>query len=233
MEKTSHLLHGKYYHIYNKGINGINLFYKKENYLHFMQLYDDYISGVAETYAWCLLPNHFHLLVRIKTEEEIGYYLVDETLPGSKNAGRFGSKNADRFKTTGNLPAFAKPGSVLSSRKPDPTHHFSHMFNAFAKAINEQHSRTGSLFQKSFKRIMVDNTDYFKNLILYIHNNPVKHGFVASCSDYPWSSYGSVISIKSTKIERTKILGWFNDKAGFINAHNRKDIEIDEIFMME
>ena len=64
---------GKYYHIYNRGNNGENLFLTTKNYYHFLSLYDKYISLVAETYAWCLMPNHFHLLVRIKDEVDIEF----------------------------------------------------------------------------------------------------------------------------------------------------------------
>jgi putative transposase len=67
---------GQYYHIYNRGINGEPLFREQRNYPYFLKLYVKYIEPVAETYAYCLLSNHFHLLVRIK---EIGP--VSETGP--------------------------------------------------------------------------------------------------------------------------------------------------------
>jgi putative transposase len=71
MQKFIPLEQGKFYHIYNRGINGVDLFRGKENYLHFLRLYDKYVGLVADTYSWCLLKNHFHLLVRIKAEEDI------------------------------------------------------------------------------------------------------------------------------------------------------------------
>ncbi|MEO4006687.1 hypothetical protein [Flavobacterium sp. CAU 1735] len=60
------LEHSKYYHIYNRGINSCTLFRKYENYEYFLKLYADYINPIAETFAWCLMPNHFHFIVRIK-----------------------------------------------------------------------------------------------------------------------------------------------------------------------
>lgn len=65
------LEHGHYYHIYNRGINSCALFRKSGNYEHFLRLYDKYILPVADTYAWVLMGNHFHLLVRIKSKEEL------------------------------------------------------------------------------------------------------------------------------------------------------------------
>ena len=56
------LENGKYYHIYNRGINSATLFKEKTNFEHFLKLYDFHINPVAETYAWCLMKNHFHFL---------------------------------------------------------------------------------------------------------------------------------------------------------------------------
>jgi len=57
---------GKFYHIYNRGNNRENLFREERNYRYFLQLYARHIEPVAETFAYCLLPNHFHLLVKIR-----------------------------------------------------------------------------------------------------------------------------------------------------------------------
>ena len=71
MEQKVALLHGNYYHIYNRGNNGIDVFLENENYYHFLRLYAKYIEPIADTYAWCLLKNHFHILIRIKDKSEI------------------------------------------------------------------------------------------------------------------------------------------------------------------
>jgi len=57
---------GHYYHIYNRGNNRENIFIEERNYLYFMQLYQKYILPVCDTFAYCLLRNHFHILVRVK-----------------------------------------------------------------------------------------------------------------------------------------------------------------------
>ncbi len=58
MNKITPLEYGKYYHVYNRGINGCELFREKTNYEHFLRLYEKYISSVANTYAWVLMRNH-------------------------------------------------------------------------------------------------------------------------------------------------------------------------------
>ncbi len=60
------LLEGKYFHIYNRGVNGEDVFKEQRNYYYFLQQYNLYCSDVLETFAYALLKNHFHLLVYIK-----------------------------------------------------------------------------------------------------------------------------------------------------------------------
>lgn len=57
---------GVFYHIYNRGTNRENIFIERRNYAYFMKQYARFIEPVAETYAYCLLKNHFHLLVRMR-----------------------------------------------------------------------------------------------------------------------------------------------------------------------
>lgn len=186
---------GKYYHIYNRGINGCDLFYKVENYSHFIRLYEKYIDPIAETYAWVLLKNHFHVLLRIKLESEVKL----SSLPVPKY------DNLENFEVKLRKPHF----------------YFSDLFNAYSKAINKQAGRTGALFERPFKRIHVDHPEYFKRLIIYIHRNPEKHGFTKNYKNYPWSSYGTILSLQTTRINRTRVIGWFNSVAEFIDAHDK------------
>jgi putative transposase len=61
------LRHGAYYHIFNRGTNRENIFIEERNYSYFLKLYVKHIEPVADTFAYCLLKNHFHLLIRTKT----------------------------------------------------------------------------------------------------------------------------------------------------------------------
>ena len=197
MEAKVPLLHGNYYHIYNRGNNGIDLFLETENNYHFLRLYAKYIEPIAETYAWCLLKNHFHILVRIKEKDEI----IESELS---------------YNTT------EKPKVI------EPYRQFAHLFNAYTQAINKRYNRTGSLFEKTFERKLVTSEKYFQQLIFYIHNNPVHHGFVEQLNLYPWSSYDSIISDKPTMLKRAAVIEFFGDKENFIYFHENY-IESDEI----
>jgi putative transposase len=186
MEKIEHLQHGKYYHIYNRGINSQPIFFEPCNYDYFFKLYQNHIDQIAETYAWCLMKNHFHFLIRIKDENEVI-----------------------------NIKA--------------PHHYFSNLFNAYTKAINKKYNRHSGLFQRSFKRKLIDDERYFKNLIMYIHKNPVNHRICENIMDYPWSSYLTCISDKPTKLKREEVINLFDDLVNFKSVHqlnvNCLDIE--------
>ena len=66
MANPATLEYGQYYHIYNRGNNRASLFAEERNYAYFLNLYAKHVEPVARTFAYCLLPNHFHLLVQIK-----------------------------------------------------------------------------------------------------------------------------------------------------------------------
>lgn len=67
-----------FYHIYNRGINGGKLFFNHQNYLYFLKLLSEKVKPVAEIYSYCLLQNHFHILVKIKSEVLIREKFVEK-----------------------------------------------------------------------------------------------------------------------------------------------------------
>lgn len=65
------ITHGNFYHIYNRGNNRENIFHQERNFAYFMELWWKHISPIAETWAYCLLRNHFHATVFIKNKEDL------------------------------------------------------------------------------------------------------------------------------------------------------------------
>jgi REP-associated tyrosine transposase len=61
----------KYYHIYNRGNNRENIFIEDDNYLYFIKLLKKYLSPILDIYSYCLLANHFHLIVKIKAKNQL------------------------------------------------------------------------------------------------------------------------------------------------------------------
>lgn len=112
------------------------------------------------------------------------------------------------------------------------TQALSNLFNAYAKAFNKASNRTGSLFEKHFKRIRITDENYLRQLIVYIHLNP-KHHLNLDFSKFKFSSYNAYLSDRETKLERTKVLEIFGDEKNFIFIHQQKNDLIYEQLMLE
>ncbi len=110
---------------------------------------------------------------------------------------------------------------------------FSNFFNAYAKAFNNEQGRTGSLFEKHFKRIKLHTDDYLKNLILYVHTNPQKHQIMEDFKDYLYSSYKEIIEYQSNLINCNEVIELFDDLDNFKYVHKHKSIIISKKYSME
>ena len=174
----------KYYHIYNKGINGTEIFKNDRNKTFFLNQFSKYLSIKISIFAYCLMDNLFHFVIRLNDEPEI------------------------------------------------VTQGFSNFFNSYAKAFNKQNNRTGSLFEKHFKRKRLDDENYLKHLITYVHLNP-KHHLNLDFTKFKYSSYQSYLSSKETKLEREEVLELFDGLENFIYFHNQKTDFLNEKYTFE
>ena len=172
------LLPGNYYHIYNRGNNRENIFIEDRNYKHFLQLFAKYILPIADIFAYCLLRNHFHFLIRIKETPDTKHQKLHQA--------------------------------------------FANFFNAYAKAFNRAYERTGSLFQRPYKRSKITSDSHLLQLVAYIHQNPQKHSFVDDFREWPYSSFHALRSEISTYIKRNEVLGWFEGREHFLEFHDRE-----------
>ena len=168
------LISGKYYHLYNRGNNKEKLFFYDGNYDFFMEKYRKYCSPYVETYCYCLLPNHFHFLIRIK-DEEINPRIV--------------------------------------------SNQFRKLFITYARMINNQERRTGCLVSKNFRRIEINNERYLKNLVIYIHINPRKHGIVNDINSYKYSTYYRFYHQIVSTNESAEVIDWFGGYSEFFENH--------------
>jgi len=216
MTSPSPLLYDTYYHIYNRGVNGENIFVEERNYEYFLKLYEKHLAPVTDLFAYCLLRNHFHISIRTKSEEEI----LENKKTLEKETLRVSSANS-RQDRQGSL---ANQGEG-QSRKPLGSGYisdqFSNFFNAYAKAINKAYGRTGSLFQHPFGRVPITSDRQFWNVIAYIHQNPQKHKFVTDFRDWKYSSYGIILNEKRTIINRSEVMKWFGTKDDYLSLHKQ------------
>ncbi|RJP46352.1 MAG: hypothetical protein C4583_19065 [Anaerolineaceae bacterium] len=215
MTSPSPLLFNNYYHIYVRGTNRENIFVQERNYTHFMNLYWKYIEPITDTFAYCLLRNHAHIMVRTKSQEEIleNKKILVKTLKVSLPNPGYDKQDspANRGENLQRKPL----GSDYISRQ------FSNFLNAYAKAINNAYSRTGSLFEHPFGRVLITSERQFWNVIAYIHKNPQKHKFVKDFRDWKYSSYGIILSEKRTSISRNEVMKWFGSKDDYLRMHEQ------------
>lgn len=188
----------KLYHVYNQGNNRKKIFYTRNNYLSFKNKIETSISPYADILAWCLMPNHFHLMILVK-EIELPY----ETQPFCISA-----KNKNLIKTR-----------TLNDS-------LGIMLRSYTRTINSQNDFTGSLFRKKTKASCIDSFKHFQpnffeskiavfNMLSekqypqvcfnYIHNNPVKSGLVEKDTDWEFSSARDYANLRNKSIVKKKI----------------------------
>ncbi|MDR1746304.1 MAG: hypothetical protein LBR49_03425, partial [Tannerella sp.] len=128
------------------------------------------------------------------------------------------------------VAAFKPVRSLRPNRFEAYQHFISNQFRLFfmsySKSINKQTGRKGSLFRDNFKRKQITSLQYLQQAVVYIHRNPVHHGFDIDFRDYRWSSYDRVLEDKITKLKKREVLEWFGDKENYRYVHNT-DIEDD------
>ena len=165
------------YHIYNQGNNRQKVFFEPRNYLYFITKMREFILPHADILCYCLMPNHFHILVNVH------------------NVHLSAHNSSDDFKSS---DEFTKSRSFNQS--------IAILLRSYTRAINIQENRTGSLFRPKTKAkngiieelITINNKhkDIFfggDNYLMttcfkYIHNNPVKAGLVLKPEDWQYSS---------------------------------------------
>lgn len=161
---------GKLFHVYNHGNASDNIFREDKNYVFFLKKYRKYILPIADTYAYCLLPNHFHFMVKVKGREQLRIFYKK----------KYKDKDPQSFQNFADL---------ISNQ-------FKNFLISYAKSFNKMYNRRGSLFLDNLNRKSIDNDIYFTQLIRYIHSNPVKHGFADRVGEWPYTSYQSFLPKK-------------------------------------
>jgi hypothetical protein len=111
---------------------------------------------------------------------------------------------------------------------------FRRFFIGYSQAINKQEGRTGSLFQKGFKRIHIDSQEHLIYLVYYIHANPQNHEIVKDFRRYLYSSYSGILIDKPTNLRKQEVVDWFGSKSEYTEFHDEnQDLKDIQRFMIE
>ena len=68
-----------------------------------------------------------------------------------------------------------------------------HIDGLYARYVNWRHELTGHLFESPYTAILIDDTSYLRNAIVYVLRNPIEAGLVTAAGQWPWSSYNATM----------------------------------------
>ncbi len=111
-------------------------------------------------------------------------------------------------------------------------------FGRYAQWFNIRHRRVGHLYQERYKSIQIGTDAYLKELVRYIHLNPVKARIVPKPERYRWSSHSAYLGKTgplSDVLNTTSVLGQYSGStararasfAKYVNSGMDKDELID------
>jgi REP element-mobilizing transposase RayT len=129
----------------------------------------------VEILGFCLLGNHFHILVKTLPE----YKFTDQDIK-KRYVGFYGD---DREFADGLVPALRAKLSSLSEFVRE-------IKVGFARYYNKRHNRRGYFWGDRFKSVIVDKGETLINCLAYIDLNPLRAGIVNRPEDYRWNSLG-------------------------------------------
>lgn len=191
---------GHLYHIYNQGNNRRRVFFVRDSYLFFLNKMKRHLLPYADIVAWCLMPNHFHIMVHVN------HVSLSES-PGATD------------------PSFID--GVTPSHPVSKERTFNEsigiMLRSYTRASNKRYNRSGALFREETKAICltksgkqsaawftslgvtnlnVDFTEfqYPNQCFRYILSNPVKAGLVKSAVDWEFSSYLDIVGSREGQL---------------------------------
>lgn len=179
-----------YYHLYNRTNNEEALFRSEENYLYFLKKYRYYLEEYFETVGYCLMPTHFHFLVRVNPVKdgahlEGGLHLQDPNWQVAK------------------MGSTSEVESIYSRMISDK---IGIWLSSYTKAINKRYGRHGSLFQNHTNAKPVPSDRYLITLLTYIHQNPVRSKLVDKEEDWRFSSYQDYIDLREGTLPKKELI---------------------------
>jgi hypothetical protein len=98
---------------------------------------------------------------------------------------------------------------------------FGHLQNAYANYFNHKYNTVSGLFETPFERKEVTTLAYLRNLIVYQHRNPEKHGVEQDFKHYLWTSYQELSSpLVESHVAKELTLSKFGGVEAFFAAHD-------------
>lgn len=169
------LIPNEFYHIYNRGNNKQRIFFNDSNYIYFLKKIREQIYPISEIIAWCLMPNHFHLII-----------MANEKTIAERTT--FGGKPMQEFPY--------RIGILLSSYAQAINKQ-----NNTTGSLFQQKTKAKLLYEEQHG----SKESYLANCFHYIHQNPLRAGIVKNLIDWPYSSYPDYVSGRNGNLCNKKI----------------------------
>ena len=165
---------GHLYHIYNQGNNRQKIFYCRDNYLFFIEKIKTYLLPYTDILAWCLIPNHFHLMVQVN----------ETTL-------RVTSSHSEGTRTINNSIAILLRSYTRAINKRENRSGALFRESTKAKCLNCLDEKLPYLLKQNnsgYYPINSNKEDYPQICFDYIHQNPVASNLVQHTYEWKYSS---------------------------------------------
>jgi len=191
-----YFVEGDLFHVYSRGNNSQRIFFNRKNYLFFIDKVKEFVLPYADILAWCLMPNHFHLMIEVMHEElPVVTHGVTWSHPVSKTRTLNDSLGIMLRSYTRAINKQEKRTGAL--------------FQEGTKSIClNMHELSPAYFQTELGvvgNVSFPEQEYLNICYNYIHQNPVSSGLVKKPEDWEFSSYrdyfcnrdGSFVNIKN------------------------------------
>ena len=153
--------------------------------------------------TYCVMDNHFHILVRVKDRQKFGRKFYGEK--GEEHLlkhlkSMYSRAFLDKLKTEiESLRALGLEKDVealldqFRNRFCDLSVYMKEVKERFSRWYNKKHNRTGTLWQGRFKSVLVEDGEALQTMSSYIDLNPVRAGIVNDPKDYRWCAYAEAV----------------------------------------
>jgi putative transposase len=170
---------GHLYHVFNQGNNRQKIFFKRENYYFFLKKIRTHILPYADLLAWCLMPNHFHLLLVPRSSSSL---IRSATLSRAPNCTPTLNQSIG-IMLASYTRAIQKQENSTGSLFRQKTK---------AQCLTKLEEITPAYINSNFGTLINNQTpenQYPQVCFDYIHQNPVKANLVNKAEDWEFSSY--------------------------------------------
>lgn len=168
---------------------------EREHFRMFLRIQENF-SG-CRVLAYCVMSNHFHLLLEVPPMPAGG--ISDGELLkrlSATNSEAFVAEVAKELAEARGQERDAWVAEIharFTYRMHDLSEFMKTLLQRFTRWFNRKHQRCGTLWEQRYKSVIVESGNAARTMAAYIDLNPVRAGMVADPSEYRWSSYGEAV----------------------------------------